>query len=179
MKAIKLMLIGDIIDSSRKKGELVLVVSKMNRLFFFSDNKKFTLGFPFSVTESEDGLQFESKFIANVDSRLTSEVLNVLSQERLFENSCSLEFSESLVDVEDYHDQFMPFLLDLLMYEDGYLRHDKDEENCNGDIHPLFHFDFFYSSISTCKFGTDSHVQERDMIDLLKTETNCHYLGKR
>ncbi|WMP18483.1 hypothetical protein [Thiothrix lacustris] len=179
MKSIKLMLIGNQAPEEKQAGELVLIVSKMSRLFFFSKEKSFSVSFPFHVTQNKDTLEFSSKTIREIDHKITSDVLGILSQHCDFDKECALEFIEPIIDIAKNEEFFWPFLLYLFLFEDGYIRYDYDEKNNNGDYHPLNHLDLYYSSYSTCKIGLRESLEPTKMIDLLRTETICHYIEKQ
>jgi len=175
MKSMKLMLVGDHVPDEKKVGELVLMVSKMSRLFYFSEKKYFSISFPYLVNEVENGVEFSSKTISHIDNQITSDVLSILSQEDLFGTDCAYEFIEPIVDMENHEPLFWPFILGLFMHEDGYVRYDFDEENEDGNLHPLNHYDFFYSSFSGCKIGLREKPAKERMMDLLMIESNCHF----
>ena len=88
-------------------------------------------------------MNFSTNSIQSVDSKITSDVISVLSASEKFDSSNGLEFIEPVVDIEDSEPAFWPFLLGLLMYEDGYIRYDHDPKHENDDLHPLNHYDFF------------------------------------
>lgn len=178
MRTTKLMLLGDCIPKDECSGEIILVVSKMSRLFFFSEKKKFSIAFPFTVTENEGCFEFSSTTMEYIDNRITSEVVSILSQEKIFHSNCALEFIDPILTFAELEKSFWPFLLSLFMYEDGYIRYDHDKKNKNGDLHPLNHLDLFYSSRSTCKIGMREILTQDHMMDFLKTETNCRYIEK-
>lgn len=176
MKSIKVMLINDSIDERRVKGELTLIVSKMSRLFYFSENKFFSITFPFSVVEIEGELEFSSKTVKIIDSKVTSDVIGVISKRGFQDIECALEFVDPIVEIADFEQFFWPFLLNLFMYEDGYIRYDYDEKNDRGDHHPLNHYDIFYSSFSTFKIGLRKRLEADSMLDFLDSKSICHYL---
>ena len=176
MKCIKLMLAGNIISDDKKSGELLLNVSKRSRLFLFSENKYFSIGFPFFVEEIDGMLHFSTKNIKSVDSKVTSDVISIISGTDKLECCSGLEFIEPVVDIEESEPNFWPFLLSLLMYEDGYVRYDHDPKHENGDLHPLNHYDFFYSSFTSCKVGLRNKLNDSEMLDLLSPDTACHYI---
>ena len=127
MKSIKFMLVDNPVCEERKAGEVILLVSKMSRLFFISPEKKFSIGFPFGVIDNDNSLTFSSAYIPYVDSKVTSDVLSILANVACFEQEGALEFVDPIVEMEDQERNFWPFLLNLLMYEDGY---------CSGLIEP-------------------------------------------
>lgn len=176
MKSIKIMLINDDAGIERNKGTLTLVVSKMSRLFYFSDNKFFSIAFPFLVFERDGELEFSSKTVKLIDSKVTSDVISVIARDGFQDLECALEFVDPIMEIADFEPFFWPFILNLFMYEDGYIRYDYDEKYENGDHHPLNHYDIFYSSLSTFKVGLRSRLQADSMLDFLDSNSICHYL---
>lgn len=176
MKSIKLMLVNDAIDKIRVKGELTLIVSKMSRLFYFSENKFFSISFPFLVIENEGELEFSSKTVKIIDNKVTSDVIGVVSKSGFQDVECALEFVDPIIEIADFEQLFWPFLLNLFMYEDGYIRYDYDEKYESGDHHPLNHYDIFYSSLSTFKIGLRNRLESDSMLDFLDSNSICHYL---
>lgn len=176
MKSIKIMLISSHVDENRVKGKLDLVVSRMSRLFYFSENKFFSISFPFSVFEINGGLEFSSRTVEVVDSKVTSDVIGIVSKNGFQDVECALEFVDPIVEVADFEKYFWPFLLNLFMYEDGYIRYDYDETHVKGDYHPLNHYDIFYSSLSTFKIGLRNRLEADSMLDFLDTSSICHFL---
>ncbi|WP_370559690.1 hypothetical protein [Edwardsiella tarda] len=87
-------------------------------------------------------------------------------------------FFEPLLDLEEQQTipGFWPFFKMLLTYEDGYIRYDVDDVRVNGKLHPLYHFDVFYSNQPTFKIGLERHHTNEQMIDFLNRETDCRYL---
>jgi hypothetical protein len=176
MKSIKVMLIDSPIDQNRVRGKLTLIVSKMSRLFYFSENKFFSISFPFSVIENKGEIEFSSKTVKLIDSKITSDVIGVVSKIGFQDTECALEFIDPIIEIADFEHLFWPFLLHLFMYEDGYIRYDYDEKNQRGDHHPLSHYDIFYSSLSTFKVGLRNRLEADSMLDFLDSNSICHYL---
>ena len=181
MKCTKRMLLGNIVPNHQKVGELVLIVSKTSRIFLFSEEKYFSLVFPFSVKSRQQELYFSTTHIEDVNSKVTSDVLGVLASSRQFEGCGLLDFAEAVEEFEEAEPAFWPFFLALLMHEDGYVRYDYDPINEDGDLHPLHHYDFFYSSSAACKLGLRKRLVGADLVDFLLPETACHFIesGKR
>lgn len=179
MKCTKLMLLGNIVPPERKAGELKLVVSKVSRVFLFSNHKYFSLTFPFIVKDDEGGIMFSTRNIADISNKITSDVIGVVASSDRFDNLGSLDFAELLLDFEENEPLFWPFLLSLLMYEDGYVRYDHDPEHVDGDMHPLHHYDFFYSSLAACKVGLRGAIANNEMVSFMLPETACHYIEKQ
>ena len=60
-----------------------------------------------------------------------------------FNTDCIFEFADPIATIVDYNLNFWSFLRELLLYEDGYIRYDYDEEHQDGLLHPLNHYDIF------------------------------------
>lgn len=69
---------------------------------------------------------------------------------------CSIadSFGLAVPDAVLYYDAYAALLAD----DHGYFRFDDDPKNENGDIHPRYHFDFFFKNTSSIKIGTDAVV---------------------
>lgn len=174
MKTIKLVNSKTSVAPNRKRGEITLLISKMSRLFFVSDTKIFSIRFPFFVREDEDGLSISSVYVENIDSRVTSSVISIFSSE--FDFPDILDFAEYIDTSANTDKQIWHLVRELFFFEDGYIRFDHDPENVNGEIHPLNHFDIFYTDQCSFKVGTHKKLSVEDMIDVLDRETPCRYL---
>lgn len=173
MKTVKLINSPIPIDPKRKAGQIILIISKMSRLFFVSDVKIFSIRFPFFVRENEVELSISSKYIENIDSKVTSDIISIFSSSELFEFSDIIDFADYISDEDN---RIWDLVRDLLLFEDGYIRFDHDSKNANGEIHPLNHFDVFYTDQCSFKVGTHKKLSVEDMIDVLDRETPCRYL---
>lgn len=185
MKTIKIMIIGSQpqIDlsykESEKRGKILLSVSKMSRLFYFSDKKFFSIHFPFRVVEEDDrSLDFYFRDSLKIDNEVTSNVLSVISDIQRFGSSSLYDFMDSIDKIEDDEQLFWSFLKELMVFEDGYLRYDDDEAHERYAIHPRYHCDVFYSSNATLKLGLNFSLTEEEFINLLDTQSNCYFLKK-
>jgi hypothetical protein len=174
MKTIKLVNSKTSVAPNRKSGEITLLISKMSRLFFVSDTKIFSIRFPFFVREDEDGLSISSVYVENIDSRVTSSVISIFSSE--FDFPDILDFAEYIDTSANTDKQIWHLVRELFFFEDGYIRFDHDPENVNGEIHPLNHFDIFYTDQCSFKVGTREKLSVEDIIDVLDRETPCRYL---
>lgn len=184
MESIKYMLINPKIDPKNKKGEMVLKIDKMSRLFYFSENKYFSIVFPFFVKEIDSKYTFYTNFISNIDHKLVSNVLSIIKDSK-FNAISSLTFAELLYETEEeFSEPFWAFFKKLLLLEDGYIRYDYDNENYlihkelgEEHKHPENHYDIFYSNSSTFKIGLKNRILYDDFMDLLNITTNCRYLS--
>jgi len=157
-------------------GKIILYIDKMSRLFFFSENKYYSIVFPFHFLEEDGTYKIVFNSTIEVNSQLISKVISIIKCDE-FKAQCSLNFLEPICDAEDDCDEdFWIFLRELLLMEDGYIRYDFDSKHQDGDIHPLYHYDIFYSSNATFKVGLHDNLNNNDFIDLVNINTNCKYL---
>jgi hypothetical protein len=176
MKSIKLMLVGDQLEASEAKGKMVLVVSKMSRLFFFTENKYFSITFPFYVSFQDSKIYFSSKGGLSIDNKVTSEVLSIINNKNSFNSDNIYALADSVLEIADYNNKFWPLIRDLLMYEDGYIRYDIDPKHENQTNHPLNHIDLFYSSNATFKLGLRTKANNAYFMNLLDITCQCNFL---
>jgi len=180
MNSVKYMLLNPSVKKDRAHGEMVLITGKMSRIFFFKEGKYFTVNFPFLISY-EDAYFFSFKNKMNVDGRLTSEIISLINDNNFYSN-CSFEFATPISDYQELNNEYYwDFVRELLFIEDGYLRYDYDVENFNKhgktDIHPLNHYDLFYSGNATFKIGLKKAIKPDEFIDLLNIKTNCKFIS--
>ena len=177
METIRYMILNPTIKEEDRIGKIILKIDKMNRLFFFKEEKYFSIVFPFFAIKEEEGYLFSFKNKIEIDSRLISQVISIIKCDE-FKANCSLEFAQPICDYQEECDEnFWEFLRELLLMEDGYIRYDYDEEHENGNLHPLNHYDLFYSSHATFKIGLNDKLSEDEFVDLLDIKSDCKYLG--
>lgn len=176
MKALKKISIYVKPSPESVVGKMKLHISKMSRIFFFTENKYYSIAFPFIVEENNGQLCFSSIDLEEVDNYITSKVLSVINDNKS-SNGSLWAFFEPLLEIEDQNTApgFWPFFRMLLTYEDGYIRYDVDHIREDGNKHPLHHFDVFYSNNPTFKIGLRENISNDSMIDLLDRNTDCHF----
>lgn len=174
-----------LVNDNDSKATAVLHVEDMSRLFFFSENKYYSIVFPFHFLE-KDG-QYKIVFQSNIEitAQLISKVISTITCDE-FKAQCSLEFIEPICNAEDEcGEDFWELLRELLLMEDGYIRYDLDQENYDKAVkkgeeykHPLNHYDIFYSSNATFKVGLFNAIDNDSIIDFLNVNSECEYLTK-
>lgn len=179
ISAVKYMLINPKVNKHNVVGEMRLYVAKMSRIFFFSGDKYFSINFPFQVSEEGDGCKFYSRHLEVLDNKITSELLTIIRSDELNEATCVLDFYSEFVDLVEYSEEIWCQFLDLLRYEDGYIRFDHDPVHENGNHHPLNHLDIFYSNATTFKVGTSVRLSREGLVDLLDVSSECAYISGR
>ena len=183
MQAIKIMSVGNLVQANTN-ATMLLHIDKMSRLFFFTENKKYSIAFPFTVTDEEEILKFSSTFIDEINSKITSDVISIVKCSAGFDSSCILEFMDNISVYEDTDSAIWSLVKELMLYEDGYIRYDYDEKGYEQaklsgipNQHPLNHFDIFYTNRSTFKIGLNSSINDDFLVELVNTKTDCVFLG--
>lgn len=183
MEALKYMIINPSINGDEIKGKMILKIDKMSRIFFFTQDKYFSLVFPFFVTFESNEYTFYSNLVNRIDNKLISQIIEIIKCDE-FKTNCSLDFVTPICEFEENCNEFFwAFLRELLLMEDGYIRYDFDPEHFSeykkrGEEHkhPENHYDLFYSAQATFKLGLENKIKETELIDLLNINTNCKYL---
>lgn len=72
LELLNILLVGEMIGN--EKGEILIIIDKMSRLFCFSDNKYFSMVFPFDIEITEDITYriYDSVSGIEIDNRLTA-----------------------------------------------------------------------------------------------------------
>lgn len=169
---------------------LVVVKHDMSR-FFIVKERQITSGFvPLNIQIVNDNL-----YIKLQDFSLDFAIIRILQiilselryQEDMYgqltlsdiigitDNCLDDSFSEDDLS-DEVRIKIHATLSHLLYCEDSYFRYDIDDVNENGIIHPLHHFDIFYSNLSTFKLGLNTHHNVQNILDILDKESGCSYL---
>lgn len=184
LELLNIILLGETIGS--EKGLIMIIVDKMSRLFCFSDNKYFSIVFPFDleVAEENDNAYrvYDSVLGIDIDNRLVALMKRMLDQIDFAQNMIDEMIEKAYFDVsgeeytEDEVEKCFNLILRLLSMELGYIRYDYDPDHENGTLHPMYHFDVNYSSKGTYKIGINHKMKKEDFIDLLNIKTECRYI---
>lgn len=163
---------------SKNYGQVMIKVSKMSRIIYELKNKIFSITFPFNISKTEEGYDiYDSISEIKIDILVISKIINILNNFSS-ENEDIYEFLSQFDDGdnnEEVLDNIWKIFKKVLFSESGYLRYDYDEEHENGNIHPLNHYDIYYTSRNTFKIGLNDKIDLKKFIDLLDLETDCHY----
>ena len=181
LEATRYMLVYHEMKDIDKEGKVTLVIDKMSRLFFEKSDKFYSIVFPFNANRIGNKLSFSFQNI-DVDSQLISNVISTIRCNS-FENRCSLDFADAMFQFENEQEDFWVFLRELILFEDGYIRYDKDLEGYKKakakeqeHRHPVNHYDVYYSNKASFKVGLENEIVVNDFIDLLDIKTDCKYL---
>ena len=128
----------------------------MSRIIYELKNKIFSITFPFNISKTEEGYDiYDSISEIKIDILVISKIINILNNFSS-ENEDIYEFLSQFDDGdnnEEVLDNIWKIFKKVLFSESGYLRYDYDEEHENGNIHPLNHYDIYYTSRNTFKIG--------------------------
>lgn len=126
MKSIKLMITYKEPLKADIVGEICLVQLKMSRIFFSTQNKVFSINFPFFINGSTSYLGFYTREFPEIDSRLTSIIIQLVNSSKLLDSYEVLDFAEAISDAAEIDQNIWVLIRELISHEDGYLRFDHD-----------------------------------------------------
>lgn len=170
--------IGTEINIGERTGDYIFIsIDDMNRFIYQSDNKVFSIRSPFLVKQEESSLKFYTKNVEDIDNYLTSQVLSLINHDK-FDTPSFFEFGEIIEEYFENPDKIWSFIMELISYEDGYLRFDNDPDHADERMHPLNHLDVCYSNASTFKVGTYNKPCVNYMFELLNNNIESKYLEK-
>ena len=178
MNAIKHMSLNyECLSMQKTKGlKLHLVISKMNRLFFESSEKYYSISFPFSTKISEGAFYFANKHIDIVDSKLTSDIITLLNDDAFVNGNSMYDYIDGLNKEDVPNSSFWDFVLQMFLSECGYVRYDYDELRQDPKMHPLNHLDIFYSQSAAWKVGLKEKISLSDFVGSINSNTECQYI---
>lgn len=140
----------------------------------------FSMTIPFQIIDDGFRVYFNldlmeeevsGSFISIIRNAILTSKSGIHSHEEII---CSIvdSFGLSVNEAIPYYDAFATLLTD----DHGYFRFDDDPKNQNGNIHPRYHFDFFFKNSSSIKIGTDTAVNMSCFYSLFDGTLPKHYL---
>lgn len=187
LKTIQLMISKTGESECAGINRVILYIDKMSRLVYCMDNKMFSINFPFfcrieDMQGEERVISISDKYGFEFNGINTSALLAIFNDGEIIASPLADIMIKAIeliqengwdsISIDDL-DRIIKLLID---FEPGYLRYDCDPEHANGTLHPLNHFDFYYSSSNQVKVGLKGSISESSFIDFLDTNTNCNYL---
>lgn len=183
LETMKIFLIDEIPRIHKSKGKVIIRIEKMSRVIFEFENKYFSFNFPFSIEDNSYGVItriYDSASGINLDSKNISMLIRIFDEK--LQANCIIEDAYYKLASEDGIDNLseIRYLVEkLIFFESGYLRYDYDEDNENGYLHPIHHFDINFSGGGTFKVGLDDKISVDNFIDVLDLTTDCYYLQNK
>lgn len=168
MLAMELILLPNY-DKKNTNSRMRLVIDKMNRLFFYSSNKYFSIAFPFNVNDENISTYLGTK----IDYKNISAVKSILNSQQYKMNKSlrNLDIEPESLDLEG-----ISLLEEFLLFEPCYVRYDYDPARLKGKLHPLCHFDINYSQYGTFKIGLNNRIAPNDFEDFHNIKKDCLFL---
>ena len=188
LETIKLFLVGNIINDTKKVGKILLHIDKMSRVFYETENKFFSFNFPFNLEiitqpEGTDIRIYDTTIGVDLDHQLISALLSLFS-EKILEKESLDDFHYVILTTDDMIEgsysinTIWSLFRRLLLFESGYLRYDHDPSYENGLMHPLNHLDFYFTTGNTFKVGLEDRINITHLIDILDIQTDCHFFRR-
>jgi hypothetical protein len=170
------------IEAHEAEFDFAIFTGDYCRALIRKDDGFFSMALPFQIIDNGDtislnfdifGEEVSGRFISIVRNAILTAKSGVISHEEIV---CSIadSFGLDISDATHYYDAFAALITD----DHGYFRFDDDSKNANGDIHPRYHFDFFYKNTSTIKIGIDVHADIDCFYDLFDSSRSKHYLRR-
>lgn len=182
MDSMKLLLIGNNCRDEDTHLSITIIIDRMSRIFFISENKLISFNFPFQVEISEDTIiRFYNNNIGQIDNKIISQIISAVNEKSCLEHECIYEFLDAL-DIEQNkeleNNNFWHLFRHLLTFEDGYLRYDFDNSTrMDPTIHPINHIDVFYSNATTFKIGLNGKIDLLMLHEILSHDKKCYFLS--
>lgn len=168
------LLLLDYEIQTRVTSSMKLVVDKMSRLFFYKDNKYFSVSFPFTVLIDENDVITITTYSGRlVDNKSISDVISILEDEQFKLNPSPIDFYSG-TNIHEYKGFLL--LEEILQFEPAYIRYDMDAPNQKGKLHPLHHLDINYSSCGSYKLGLYHVIDAEYFENILNINTDCSFL---
>lgn len=181
-----LKLVNDVENRiTNERGRIIICIDKMNRVFYETNEKIFSLCFPFSLEEKENDYFriYDNLTDVEITNQMISLLISILKIDGKFGESLENVMDFIIESAEDYEyqdiDDIWRILFKLWYMEDGYIRYDYDPEHEKNEIHPLYHLDVNYSSGITYKIGLRDALKVDELRNILDTTTNCLYLAEK
>ncbi len=173
LEACRYMMHNEQVPNAANK--LILVVDEMNRLFFCSDEKMFSIMFPFHVNEYPL-VRFDLDNIP-IDSKVLSTLIQYIESKE-YSSDDALDFITPISDIQEQSNaDFWKIVRHLLLYDIGYVRYDDDPEGFKKASkvgrpkqHPRYHYDVNFDSQATFKLGISKKMTSDKFIDLLNNK---------
>ncbi len=171
LQSIKYMLTNDTFTKSDGCNYFTLYVNKMSRLFFWLDDKYFSITFPCEWYNNEVKMITPKGGQVIIDNKLSSVLLRVVSETKLSSEVSYDEILESYLQYDELVDD-IDDILDCVSYlktfESGYLRFDIDKNASERkNPHTYYHMDINYTLKAQWKVALSSKFKKDDFIDIL------------
>lgn len=174
LSARQLLYNADAKDST-VNANMKLLVDKMSRLFFYKNQKYFSISFPFTIlTKDNDVLEIATYSGKKLDNKSISAIISILDSEQFKLNPSLIDF---FIEPGSIESSGLFILEEIFQFEPSYIRYDFAPENENGKLHPTNHIDINFSQYSTFKLGLLKSISQAYFENLQNTNTDCLFIS--
>ena len=185
LESCRYILLNPNINKDEAVGEIMIIVDKMSRIFFFQKDKYYSIVFPYKIYKDNDKDKFKlfTKNDIELNSFLISMVISAINED-LFIDECVLDFADFIYEFEKENKYVWNVIKELILLEDGYIRFDNDQEGYEKAVklgkplmHPKNHYDLFYTNPVTFKIGLNKYHSTTEMINFVNLTTDCLFVN--
>lgn len=143
----------------------------------------FSMSLPFQIVDEGNQIRFNFDLLREeVSGQLISILMNAISSceqgthshEEIIISICD-SFGLDVASATRYCDAFYTLLVD----DHGFFRFDDDQKNENGNIHPRYHFDFFFKNTSSVKIGIETPADINSFYSFFDQTKPKYYLHQK
>lgn len=174
--AARLLIVDIKVENVKNPAYFKLIVDKMSRLFFYKEDRYFSISFPFTVRTDNEIIEITTYTGKKLDNKIISAIISILDSHEFGLNPSLIDF---YIEPNNIETSGISILEEIFLFEPSYIRYDNDPTFENGDLHPLIHLDVNYSSYGTFKLGLRSLINEEYFEDLQNTKTGCSFLERQ
>lgn len=169
----------DNILHSREK--IVFMKDNMKRIYFCSEEKIYSITFPFNIINNQNELYFSNSKVPalKIDARVIEYLKEFFSNNAIGNTDFLdlwLDFTIEKKITSEFYDGMLMLIITLLECEPGYLRYDHDIEHADVKRHPEHHLDIYYSNNLTFKLGVRYPIDHQSMADIIKNTESVKYI---
>ena len=173
--AARHLLLDNVGASAMETSKMKLIVDKMSRLFFYKNNKYFSVAFPLTVfIDRKNVTEITTYSGKKLDFVNISAVISILDSEYFRNHPSLIDFPIEPMSIEA---SGIYFLEEIMQFEPSYIRYDNDPDNQNGKLHPLDHLDINYSQYGTYKIGLSKSISGVYFENLQNINTDCIFIS--
>lgn len=161
-------------EGEETPSSMKLIIDKMSRLFFYKENRFYSVAFPFTITTDGNTVSsITSRLGVTIDNKSVSSIISILKSKEFQTNPSLIDL---YIEPSGIEMTGISLLEEIFQFEPSYVRYDIDPERVNGKIHPLHHLDINYSQPGTFKLGFIKEINTLNFEDIHNTKTECYFL---
>lgn len=150
------------VNGSEDDFDFAIFSGSYSRALIKKEGGYFSMAFPFQIINHGDRISLSCDYKRwEVDGLFVSIMRSAINDAK----KGNISHDEFVLSISDTYDidtamsiEYFGTFLKLICDDHGYFRFDDDPDNENGDLHPRYHFDFFYKNGSSIKIGYNGEV---------------------